>query len=221
MITAPRFLGKFRRGGASRGEPYPLWDFPALQEKHLQGARLFADRRDLITSLPLAPGGTIAEVGVARGDFSEFLLSALQPVRFFAFDIFTMHDVRSRRGRREIAYNSDFYRRRFAARGDQVTMEVGPSDVTLARYPDQSFDLIYIDAGHDYASVELDAALGMQKVKPGGFLVFNDYIMLDHLIGMPYGIVPVVNDIVVRENLAIYGFSLEKHMFCDIAFRRP
>ena len=221
MIAARRFLGKFRRGGAARGEPYPAWDFPALEDKHLQGAKLFADRKDLIASLALAPGGAIAEIGVARGDFSEFLLSELRPARFIAFDIFTMHDVRSRRGRREIGYNSDFYRGRFAARGDQVAIEVGPSHINLARYPDQSFDLIYIDAGHDHASVGRDAALGMQKVKSGGFLVFNDYIMFDHLIGVPYGIVPVVNDIVVRENLTVHGFSLERNMFCDIAFRRP
>ena len=221
MSFSDRLFRPFGVRTAKRAASCPSKEFPALEPRHLAGARLFANREALVASLPLAPAGAIAEIGVARGDFSEFLLSALQPARFVAFDIFTMHDVRSRRGRREIAYNSEFYRRRFAARGDQVAIEVGPSSDALARYPDQSFDLIYVDAGHDYASVERDAALAMQKAKPGGFLVFNDYIMFDHLIDMPYGIVPVVNDIVVRENLKVYGLSLEKHMFCDIAFRRP
>jgi hypothetical protein len=69
MIAAPRFLGRFKRDSAARGEPYPSWDFPALEDKYLEGAKLFADRKDLITSLPLAPGGAIAEIGVERAIF--------------------------------------------------------------------------------------------------------------------------------------------------------
>jgi hypothetical protein len=43
--------------------------------------------------------------------------------------------------------------------------------------------------------------------------------MYDHLVGEPYGVVQVVNQILVEEDLRVYGLALERHMFCDIAFR--
>jgi hypothetical protein len=67
-------------------------NYPALKAKHLDNARLFANRQDLISSMTFLKGGVIAEIGVADGCFSEFLLSELQPKRFVAFYIFTMHE---------------------------------------------------------------------------------------------------------------------------------
>ncbi len=42
---------------------------------------------------PLLQGKRIVELGVAFGDFSEFLIRALEPEQFFAFDIFKLHEV--------------------------------------------------------------------------------------------------------------------------------
>jgi len=196
-------------GGAARRWRYPDNGFPALAAKHVENAKFFADRKDLIASLPLAPGATIAEIGVAQGEFTEFLLATLQPATFVAFDTFNWHDN-----------HLENYQRRFADCGHRVLTEVGLSQVTLAKYPDDTFDMIYIDARHDFASVEQDAILAMQRIKLDGFLIFNDYIMFDHLAGEPYGVVQVVNNIIVREDLRVYGFALERQMFCDIAFQR-
>ena len=44
-----------------------------------------------------------------------------------------------------------------------------------ASYPDGSLDLVYLDAGHDYAEVSKDIAAWRPKVKPGGFLAGHDY----------------------------------------------
>jgi hypothetical protein len=35
-----------------------------------------------------------------------------------------------------------------------------------------------------------------------------------------YGIVPVVNKMVVNQGWKVLGFALQKHMFCDIALVR-
>jgi len=213
--------------GAASGGPevqYPEAEFPALQAKHVQDARLFASRRDLIASLPLAHGGTIAELGVARGDFSEFLLAQLEPKTLVAFDTFNMHEAASMWGKetRQLLQGMnhvDFYKQRFGDRGDQVVIEPGLSHLGLAKYPDRTFDMIYVDAAHDYASVRRDADLAMMKIKEGGFLIFNDYIMYDHLVGQPYGVVQVVNQIIVDKDLRVYGLALERQLFCDIAVR--
>jgi hypothetical protein len=215
----------FPARAATRTAPYPTVEFPALEPRHLAGARLFANREALIASLPLPPGGTIAEIGVAHGDFSEFLLRQLAPKTLVAFDFFNMHEAGALWGKdaRQLLHGMkhlDFYRHRFRNRGDQVVTEPGMSYLTLAKYPDRTFDMIYVDAGHDYASVKRDADLALDKVKSDGFLVFNDYIMYDHLVGEPYGVVQVVNQILVEQDLAVYGLALERHMFCDIAFGR-
>lgn len=201
-------------------------DYPALMSKHVAGARLFADREELISSLHSAKGGIVAEVGVAAGDFSEFMLDALAPARFVAFDTFKLHEVPVVWGvpsRTLLAgmTHLDFYQHRFGARGDQIAIEIGPSQASLARYPDEHFDLIYIDGDHSYEGVRTDAQIGKSKLKAGGFLVFNDYILVDHVSGQHYGVVPAVHELVVAEDWTVVGFALQHHLFCDIAIRKP
>jgi len=115
----------------------------------------------------------------------------------------------------------EFHKRKFAHCGAQVVLEVGFSSEKLATYPDEFFDLIYIDADHSYEAVKQDSDLAKRKLKQGGIIVFNDYMMFDHLYAHePYGIVQVVNEIIVREDWRVYGFAFGSHMFCDIAIRR-
>jgi hypothetical protein len=43
-------------------------------------------------------------------------------------------------------------------------------------FPDQSFDLVYIDASHWYKDVIFDINTWLPKVKKGGYLAGHDYI---------------------------------------------
>jgi hypothetical protein len=205
--------------------PYPHRDFPALTADHFNDARLYADRRDLVEGLGLSTGGAAAEVGVAQGDFSQELLRILQPSLFVAIDLFTMHEQPMHWGRSsqeifEGLSHAEYYARRFAAFGGVVQVREGRSDEVLETFPDQFFDLIYLDADHRFESIEKDASIATRKLKPSGTLVFNDYVMYDHLLNEPYGIVPVVNRLVVEGGWEVVGFALQQHMFCDIALRR-
>jgi len=200
-------------------------DFPSLAPEHVRGARLFADREHLISSLPVPKGGVIAEIGVARGDFSEFLISQLRPSKSFAFDNFPMHTIPIIWGIPSAEYfdgltHVEFYKRRFKSYGDMVVIEEGLSHISLARYTDRMFDLIYIDAGHDYENVKRDAELSKRILKDSGILVFNDYIMFDHFMNSHYGVVPAVNELVVNDGWRVIGFALSKQMFCDIAIQK-
>jgi len=115
----------------------------------------------------------------------------------------------------------EFYEQRFAHCGAQMVLEVGFSNVKLATYPDKFFDLIYIDADHSYEGVKQDSDLAKFKIKDDGVIVFNDYIMFDHLSAHePYGVIQVVNELIVNENWRVYGFAFGSHMFCDIAIRK-
>jgi len=200
-------------------------DFPTLEPMHLRHAGLYANRYELVKSMKFLRGGIIAEIGVARGDFSEFLIETLRPELFVGFDIFRMHEYPENWGiPSEILFDGkthlEFYRDRFNNKGAQVLIEVGPSAVKLAEYPDEHFDMIYIDADHAYDGVKQDAQVASQKLKRNGVLIFNDYIMFDHFGNVPYGVVQAVNEMVVQEGWHVTGFALAPHMFCDIAIQR-
>ena len=98
-------------------------------------------------------------------------------------------------------------------------MVEGSSSETLKAYTDHSFDLVYIDGNHHYDFVKADAAFAADMVKDTGTLVFNDYMLIDHNHAN-YGVVPVVNDMVVNQGWQVVGFSLDRGLYCDIAIQR-
>jgi predicted O-methyltransferase YrrM len=203
---------------------YPWRQYPDLQARHVEGAKLFASRADLIRSLaPDMSGKAIAEVGVAFGDFSEVLLRELNPAHFVAFDLFNIHVWPSIWGKKPSdtfggKTHPEFYRERFSSHN--ITLEPGMSWETLPTYPDGFFDLIYVDADHEYQGVHRDAEIAARKIKLDGILVFNDYIMYDHAADIAYGVVQAVNELVVAQDFRVIGFALERNMFCDIAITK-
>jgi SAM-dependent methyltransferase len=206
----------------SSDSPYA---YPALEQRHLASPRLFADRLELIRALAFPAPPLVAEVGVAHGDFSEFLIRTLAPARFVAFDFFNLHEhefVWSYRTSElfEGKTHGDYYAGRMAALGAAVEVRAGNIAETLDGIEDGGFDLIYVDAGHEYADVARDAAVAVRKMKPGGLLIFNDYIMVDHHYGTPYGVVRAVNELVNASDWKVVGFALQQQMFSDIALCR-
>ncbi|WP_341319323.1 class I SAM-dependent methyltransferase [Paraburkholderia sp. IMGN_8] len=203
---------------------YTHTNFPALDRKHILGAELFANRADMVARLGTV-GGVIAELGVAAGDFSQFMMDKLQPKKFVAIDLFDMHKYPVIWGKpsTELFENKtqlEYFRMRFASKMDRIATEEGPSYDMLDKYPDGFFDLIYVDAGHDYESVKRDAEVSARKVKKSGTIVFNDYVLYDPFGEGPYGVVQAVNELVTAGPWRVAGFALEKNMFCDIAVKR-
>jgi hypothetical protein len=207
----------------------PKFDFKvpvALGPEHISPrARVFATRHHLIEALVRREPAAIAEIGVALGDFSEFLLQTLRPALFVAFDIFDMHNWPMHWGRKseeifgELSHRQ-YFERRFAGAPTPIRIEEGMSRDTLLRYPPASFDLIYVDGGHGYEDVSSDMKLSTTLLKETGLLVANDYTMIDPYLPAAYGVVQAVNELLVAGGWEIVGFALEKNMFCDIALRR-
>lgn len=210
----------------SNGIACRMADYPALTAKHIHGGMLCANRIDMIRYLArkLPDHPAVCEVGVGLGDFSEVLMRFLRPKRFVAIDWFRAHEDELNFGRpsKEVfgsMTHGEFYRRRFATK--PVEIREGNSAETLATLDDTSFDLIYIDANHEYDAVRRDAEEALRKIRPTGILIFNDYILFDHLRGTEYGVVPVVNRLVNETDWRINAFALEHDMFCDVALVRP
>jgi hypothetical protein len=179
----------------------------------------------MISALPIPEGGVIAEVGVLRGDFSLCLLEKLKPRKFVAFDTFNCHKMPKIWGTPSKEFfdgltQLDCFRRTTAAFGDVVVIERGLSGDTMPKYADRSFDLVYIDADHRYEGVKADAERAAKMVKDSGILMFDDYILHDHIAHEPYGTVPAVNEMIVNQGWQVLGFSLDRDMFCNIAIRK-
>ena len=58
----------------------------------------------------------------------------------------------------------------------KATVLKGFSQIVLKQLPLESFDLIYIDGSHVAKDVLVDAVLSWQLLKPGGILMFDDYL---------------------------------------------
>ena len=132
---------------------------------------IYASRFDMMRDL--VSGGTGAEIGVLNGLFSRFLLDEIGAEQLFLYDL-----------------NMD------QARADvlddpRTTAMIGDSAANLGKAPDESFDWIYIDGDHRQAGVRRDVQAARKKIKPGGFLVFNDYTPWSVGEVMPYGVMPL------------------------------
>jgi hypothetical protein len=112
-----------------------------------------------------------------------------------------------------------YYEREMASFLDVTTIVEGRSQETLRNYTDRSFDLVYVDGDHEYESVKADAELAVEMTADSGFLVFNDYLLFDHN-NLAYGIVPVVNDLVVNHGWYIVGYAINHALYSDIALQR-
>lgn len=206
-------------------EARPPWNsILALGREHLQDARLYADRWHMIDNLGPKKLGSVAELGVALGDFSRALIERYEPDLFYAIDLFTLHEYPSLWDRDSAKIfdgrtHADVYLERMQPYRDCMAIRQGDGADELAKLPDASIDLIYIDGSHSYDNVVRDGAAACKKVKPGGMLIFNDYIIWSHLENMWYGVIPVVNDLVVNKGGKVTAFALHPNMYADIAIQ--
>jgi hypothetical protein len=51
----------------------------------------------------------------------------------------------------------------------------GFSEIEVPNFEDNFFDIVYIDGNHETEYVYKDAVLSLQKVKVGGYIIFDDY----------------------------------------------
>jgi hypothetical protein len=200
-------LFREHRRNAGKG-PVEFEGAPTLNAIHVQNGRLYSNRREMLSKL--APQQAIcAEVGVLRGDLSQFILNSLQPRHLHLFDIdFETYKV-TERFRDEIQSN-------------KVCLVEGDSSTKLGEYPKPFFDWIYVDGDHSFEGCWKDLVASMNVLRPDGLIFANDYIFWSHPECRPYGVVQGVNRLCVEYGFEIVGFALHEGMFCDVALtRRP
>jgi phospholipid N-methyltransferase len=166
----------------------------------LTECRLCADRNELVSRLQA--NGCVAEVGTERGVFARHILQVASPWRLHLIDL----DFSS------LAAD--------VAQDHRVVRNGGFSHEVLSNFPDDYFDWVYIDADHSFSGVLRDAEAASSKVKPGGYLVFNDFAHIDAELGT-YGVHRAVSEFAVRKQWPLAFFALSTAALYDVALRKP
>jgi hypothetical protein len=190
-----RHLTRVARAAVSSSRPSP-----PLPQDLLEHCRLCANRHVLIERLPR--GGAVAEIGTLRGEFARAILAIAKPSLLHVVDLNLSNlaeDVRS---------------------DPRVRLHEGASPDVLAAIADETLDWAYIDADHSYAGAARDAAAAARKIKPGGYLVFNDFAHIDPSLGR-YGVHRAVVEFAVTNRWPIVLLSYETNALYDVALQRP
>lgn len=199
-------------------------EYPGIRSENVLNARLFANRFDMFRGLA-GHREKVAEVGVALGDGSKVLIESFTPKEFVAFDLFDLHTVPTFWGRSNTEWFGEkdheaYFVDKVSPMVDTLVAKRGDSSTELSKFPEDYFDMIYIDGDHSYEGAKKDSDAARKVIKDDGLLIFNDYVLIDTFSREKYGVVPVVNDLIENHGWKVVGFALQEAMFCDIALAK-
>lgn len=188
---------------AETKQPYTPWA-PHLSEAQVANCRVLPSRYHLLEYMP--KNSVCAEVGTQAGFFAESILNTVQPRDFHIIDI----DLTP--FRRDVFANS-------IATG-QVHLHEGDSSTILSRFPDETFDWIYIDGDHSYEGFIKDLEMSRLKVKPYGFIACNDYTVWSPGEVFGYGILRGVHEFCVKHHWEFAYIGLQGQGYHDVCIRK-
>jgi len=82
------------------------------------------------------------------------------------------------------------------------------SHEAVKNFPDEYFDLIYIDADHSYEGIKQDLEDWWPKVKKGGFFTGDDYSnSVAKQTGVRFGVVKAVNEFAIKNGLYVHPIT--------------
>ncbi len=183
-----------------------------LAFEQVEKTQVLPDRRAMLDALD-RPGMIAGEVGVARGDFADLILSICQPAKLHLIDYWKTErkpeGFSFGKAKRKIpAY--EVVRQRFREEIDtgSIVLHRGYSWDELTKFSDRYFDFLYIDAGHDYDSVTRDLEIARPKLKPDGLLAGHDYTKWGRL-GSRMGVFEAVNEFCIRHRFRLKYITLD------------
>lgn len=154
----------------------------------------------------------IAEIGVREGVNFEKMIKH-NPKEAVAIDIWKDD---GNMARNDLAYGQGVLNMQYA---DFNARMLNKRFVTIFRdysfnvvkyFPDNYFDLIYIDADHTYEGCYRDILDWYPKVKKGGFLLGDDYRRHKTRTGVRFGVIDAVNRFCGDNGLSFFVFPKSK-----------
>jgi SAM-dependent methyltransferase len=193
----PRALRSLLRLARSLQKPLPSKN---LDDDLIRECRFCSSRVAMLDLLPR--DGRVAELGTYKGNFAREILARNMPKELHLIDIdYSQFD-------------------QTVSVDERVKCHHGLTSAKIGEFADCYFDWIYIDAGHSYADALADARASAPKVKPGGYLVFNDFAHIDPFLGR-YGVHRAVVDFALEERWPVRLFAFSEYALYDVALQRP
>jgi hypothetical protein len=112
-----------------------------------------------------------AEIGVAEGLHAEVLCKANSKLLLHCIDAWTHYPGYEEY--EDLDHVEVVARTRLSKYSTHLIKSM--SSEAVKRFPDNSLDFVYIDAGHDFLNVATDIALWTPKVRSGGIVFGHDY----------------------------------------------
>jgi len=158
-----------------------------------------------------------AEIGVAEGNFSKDILNMGFEKLYMVDNWATIEGVRGDGSFEQDWHDANFEKAKeqVAEFGDKAVLLRGMSKEMSLKVPDESLDLIHIDAGHDYTSVYFDLKYWFPKVKKGGIISGHDYL------NTAYGVHEAVNDFTKHKGIEVNVIHEDKSEDAGFWFRKP
>ena len=189
-------------------------DLPSetFKDKHLQNLSSLKDRLTLLAHLP--SGGTVAEIGVNEGDFSESILKICKPHKLLLIDVWATK-----------RYHGGLYekvKQRFLKELENETVEIMRhlSFDAIEKCPDNYFDWVYIDTDHSYATTKRELELLQPKMKTGGVIAGHDYIVGNWNAGVRYGVMEAVREFCLKYDWEMIFITHELDTTPSFALRK-
>ena len=146
----------------------------------------------------LALNGPAAELGVYHGGFSRHNLINGQFEKYYMIDAWNFRANQTTNGKRSYDKNEvdqSIHDRDYAIAvnatapwiksGVAVPMRMY-AEAAVLTFPDNHFDFIYVDGGHEFPQVTRDLHAWWPKLKPGGMFAGDDFVDV-HDVGLPTG----------------------------------
>lgn len=180
-------------------EPYPA-SAPTIPQELLNDCKFLNHRNEMLKHLP---SGKILEIGTLAGGYANCILEACNPEELHLVDLTfdTLMDI--------------------VRENPVVKMHEGKSGQILSQFEDEYFDWIYVDADHSYEGVQADIKLAMNKVKPGGYLVFNDFARIVRKGFGVFGVHQAVCEFIVEYEWPMAYFCFNGEALYDVALKKP
>lgn len=167
----------------------------------------FDTRQDMIRQI-VKPHGVYAEIGVFKAEFSEFLYKTLSPEKLVLIDLFTGTMGSGDQDGNNFQYvNLDSIYQGLINKYPNVSVLKGDSVSMLSTFPDNTFDMIYVDADHSYEGTTRDIEVAYAKIKNGGWLMGHDYEMNMTKAKQVYhfGVRQAVDEFCLKHGYSVYA----------------
>ncbi len=174
----------------------------------------FDNREDMITSI-IKPNGAYAEIGVFKGEFSDFLYKTLTPQRLVLIDFFTgnMGSGDQNGNNFQFVNLDNIYQEMIYKYKESRNVEVlkGDSVAMLSTFPENTFDMIYIDADHSYEGAKRDIEIAFTRIRNGGWLMGHDYEMNMNkaMRSYEFGVKRAVDEFCTKYGFSVYAKGLD------------